>query len=103
MENGDFFPTQDISDLILATDMSSHATFVSDFQSRLSAGLNVVGDSADARSLKRVLVKACDVSNECRPLHVSEAWAEVLLQEYFAQVSHFVACDSFRFMCALIL
>ena len=36
--------------------------------------------------LKKMLIKACDVSNECRPAAVSEKWVECLLSEYFSQV-----------------
>lgn len=32
-----------------------------------------------------MLLKCCDISNEVRPLEVSERWAECLLEEYFQQ------------------
>ena len=32
-----------------------------------------------------VLVKACDISNEVRPMEVSEPWVDCLLEEYFMQ------------------
>ena len=35
--------------------------------------------------LKMVLVKACDISNEVRPMEVSEPWVDCLLEEYFMQ------------------
>ena len=35
--------------------------------------------------LKVVLVKACDISNEVRPMEVSEPWVDCLLEEYFMQ------------------
>ena len=34
-----------------------------------------------------VLIKACDISNEVRPMEVSEPWVDCLLEEYFNQVS----------------
>ena len=37
--------------------------------------------------LKMVLIKACDISNEVRPMEVSEPWVDCLLEEYFNQVS----------------
>ena len=33
-----------------------------------------------------VLIKACDISNEVRPMEVSEPWVDCLLEEYFNQV-----------------
>ena len=35
--------------------------------------------------LKIILVKSCDISNELRPLEVSEPWLDCLLEEYFNQ------------------
>ncbi|XP_035825292.1 high affinity cGMP-specific 3',5'-cyclic phosphodiesterase 9A-like [Aplysia californica] len=37
--------------------------------------------------LKMVLIKCCDISNEVRPMEVSEPWVDCLLEEYFNQVS----------------
>ena len=36
--------------------------------------------------LKKILIKCCDISNEVRPIDVSEPWADCLLEEYFMQV-----------------
>ena len=33
-----------------------------------------------------ILIKCCDISNEVRPIDVSEPWADCLLEEYFMQV-----------------
>ena len=41
----------------------------------------------NVNSLKQVLIKACDISNEVRPMDVSGPWVECLLEEYFAQVT----------------
>lgn len=35
-----------------------------------------------------VLIKACDISNEVRPMEVSEPWVDCLLEEYFNQVNY---------------
>ena len=32
-----------------------------------------------------ILIKACDISNECRPILVSEGWVDCLMEEYFHQ------------------
>lgn len=36
-----------------------------------------------------VLIKCCDISNEVRPMEVSEPWVDCLLEEYFNQVMPF--------------
>ena len=67
--------------------MSRHSEILTEFESCVDS-INDDGDFFFGRStLKAVLVKACDVSNECRPVRVSEAWVECLLKEYFQQVS----------------
>ena len=32
-----------------------------------------------------VLIKCCDISNEVRPMEISEPWLDCLLEEYFNQ------------------
>ncbi len=65
--------------------MSRHDSLVQAFEAKLVPGFDFSShDSLEA--LKIILVKACDVSNECRPLKESEAWADRLLREYFEQV-----------------
>ena len=39
------------------------------------------------QQLKMVLIKCCDISNEVRPMEVSEPWVDCLLEEYFNQVN----------------
>ena len=36
----------------------------------------------------KILMKTADISNESRPLHVSETWLDCLLTEFFNQVFH---------------
>lgn len=67
--------------------MSRHREIVRDFESQLATGFDAARPD-HAATLKAILVKACDVSNECRPVRVSEAWVECLLSEYFQQVSN---------------
>jgi len=69
--------------LILATDMSRHAEILEAFKTKIE---NFDFQSEDhITSLKMILIKACDISNECRPVMISEAWVECLLEEYFHQ------------------
>ena len=88
----DLFPTfQDMIILILATDMSRHAEILEAFKAKID---NFDFQSEDhITSLKMILIKACDISNECRPVMISEAWVECLLEEYFHQVSTLVYMD----------
>ena len=85
--------------LILATDMARHAEILDNFKQKLD---NFDYSSEDhLNTLKMILIKACDISNECRPImvggwkifwhlhvklfQVSEGWVECLMEEYFQQ------------------
>ena len=62
--------------LILATDMARHAEILDNFKQKLD---NFDYSSEDhLNTLKMILIKACDISNECRPIMVSE------VRRYFA-------------------
>ena len=64
--------------------MSKHGAILEEFKERAS---NFDPSCPkDLTSLKLILIKACDVSNEVRPMGVSEPWADRLMQEYFQQV-----------------
>ena len=68
----------------MATDMSKHGAILEEFKERASTFDPTC--PKDLTSLKLILIKACDVSNEVRPMGVSEPWADRLMQEYFQQV-----------------
>ena len=34
----------------------------------------------------KILMKTSDISNECRPVNVSEVWFDCLMTEFFNQV-----------------
>ena len=64
--------------------MSRHAEILEAFKQKVD---NFDFKSEDhLTTLKMILIKACDISNECRPVLISEAWVECLLEEYFHQV-----------------
>ncbi|XP_063439440.1 high affinity cGMP-specific 3',5'-cyclic phosphodiesterase 9A-like isoform X6 [Mytilus trossulus] len=70
--------------LVLATDMARHGEIMDGFKEKLELGFDYSKkDHMD--SLKMVLIKACDISNEVRPMEVSEPWVDCLLEEYFNQ------------------
>lgn len=73
-----------VIELILATDMAKHSGFMETFKKAVANGFNSSNDE-HKRMLKTMLIKCCDISNEVRPMEVSEPWVDCLLQEYFRQ------------------
>jgi len=74
---------QDMIMLILATDMAKHGEIVETFKENLKSFDFKREDHLNC--LKMVLIKCCDISNEVRPMGVSEPWVDCLLEEYFMQ------------------
>ena len=70
--------------MILATDMARHGELLDNFK-KISTNFDP-GNQDHLTHLKMVLIKACDISNEVRPMDVSGPWVECLLEEYFQQV-----------------
>ncbi|KAK3718260.1 hypothetical protein QZH41_013163, partial [Actinostola sp. cb2023] len=68
---------------LYTTATSTQREIVENFKSKL--------DSFDFKnqdylnSLKMILIKCCDISNEVRPMDVSDPWVDCLLEEYFTQ------------------
>ncbi|KAJ8034461.1 High affinity cGMP-specific 3',5'-cyclic phosphodiesterase 9A [Holothuria leucospilota] len=75
---------QKIIMLILATDMARHSEILEKFKSQINAGFNFK-DPEHLNYLNMALIKCCDISNEVRPMEVSEPWVDCLLEEYFNQ------------------
>ena len=69
--------------LILATDMARHSEILEAFRSKVDDFDFTTDDNIN--TLKMVLIKCCDISNEVRPFEVSEPWVDCLLEEYFNQ------------------
>ena len=72
--------------LILATDMARHAEILDNFKQKLD---NFDYSSEDhLNTLKMILIKACDISNECRPIMVSEVarWDDALTASFCDEV-----------------
>ena len=89
-------------ELILATDMAKHSGFMETFKKAVTGGFDSTNDEHKKLvrcctqphqnkpdlcllQLKVMLIKCCDISNEVRPMEVSEPWVDCLLQEYFRQ------------------
>ncbi|XP_067848512.1 high affinity cGMP-specific 3',5'-cyclic phosphodiesterase 9A isoform X2 [Heptranchias perlo] len=74
---------QGIINLILATDMARHGEILDCFKQKVD---NFdFSNEEHVTSLKMVLIKCCDISNEVRPMEVAEPWVDCLLEEYFLQ------------------
>ncbi|XP_065931261.1 high affinity cGMP-specific 3',5'-cyclic phosphodiesterase 9A isoform X7 [Magallana gigas] len=69
--------------LILATDMARHKEILDALQNNIKKF--EWDNKSHMDSLKMVLIKCCDISNEVRPMEVSEPWVDCLLEEYFNQ------------------
>ncbi|XP_062499442.1 high affinity cGMP-specific 3',5'-cyclic phosphodiesterase 9A-like [Corticium candelabrum] len=69
--------------LILGTDMDRHKELLDQFKDHLSSFSFT--NEEDMNILKIILVKCCDISNEVRPMAVSDTWADCLLEECFQQ------------------
>uniref|UniRef100_A0A8C2IG70 Phosphodiesterase n=1 Tax=Cyprinus carpio TaxID=7962 RepID=A0A8C2IG70_CYPCA len=69
--------------LILATDMAQHGEILDSFRQKVD-NFDFT-DEEHVTCLKMVLIKCCDISNEVRPMEVSEPWVDCLLEEYFMQ------------------
>uniref|UniRef100_A0A3B3IB13 Phosphodiesterase n=1 Tax=Oryzias latipes TaxID=8090 RepID=A0A3B3IB13_ORYLA len=74
---------QGIITLILATDMARHGEILETF--KLNVDHFDFTNEEHVASLKTVMIKCCDISNEVRPAEVAEPWVDCLLEEYFMQ------------------
>ncbi|KIK68464.1 hypothetical protein GYMLUDRAFT_719559 [Collybiopsis luxurians FD-317 M1] len=76
-----------LSETVLATDMSVHATFMSNFKGLVDDGY-VVGEGRLWKCqvlLCQGLLKCADISNPFRPYNVSQHWAAALMGEWTSQ------------------
>ena len=72
---------------ILATDLSRHMELFNKFQNTMD---NFQQDDEDHRLLfTQLLIKSADISNPAKPFPVARYWADMVLQEFFIQVSTF--------------
>uniref|UniRef100_S4R5D5 High affinity cGMP-specific 3',5'-cyclic phosphodiesterase 9A n=1 Tax=Petromyzon marinus TaxID=7757 RepID=S4R5D5_PETMA len=76
---------QGVIELILSTDMARHGEILASFREYLKDF--DFGNPEHMKVLKMMLIKCCDISNEVRPMEVSEPWLDCLLEEYFMQQS----------------
>ena len=70
---------QAMSDLVLATDVTTHLQFMKDFE------MSVAQQRVSALQAMKVMMKAADISNPTRPLPVYAKWVGGVMREFFAQ------------------
>eukprot|EP01135_Chromosphaera_perkinsii_P004883 Nk52_evm3s303 gene=Nk52_evmTU3s303 len=70
--------------MILATDMAFHGQFIQSLKDILERGFDLQNMVHKTLAMQ-LLVKACDISNEVRPLDVEKKWVDCLLNEFFHQ------------------
>ncbi|XP_071988064.1 high affinity cGMP-specific 3',5'-cyclic phosphodiesterase 9A-like isoform X1 [Engystomops pustulosus] len=73
---------EEISELILATDMAHHPQILQALQDIQTFSPS---NKDHVTLLKKGLIKFCDISNEVRPAVEAERWADELMEEYFLQ------------------
>eukprot|EP00727_Mastigamoeba_balamuthi_P009919 m51a1_g555 putative 3 -cyclic-nucleotide phosphodiesterase rega (514) ;mRNA; f:459558-462113 len=72
-------------ELVLATDMGSHLSIVSAFNTKLKTASFDMNSADDRVLLMKVLLKAADISNIAKPPEVYGKWSAMILEEFFAQ------------------
>mmetsp|Transcript_84597 Transcript_84597/g.262760 ORF Transcript_84597/g.262760 Transcript_84597/m.262760 type:complete len:218 (-) Transcript_84597:26-679(-) len=77
---------EQVVDLILATDMSSHFDFIGKLRLRAaSAEFAPQDNQEDKRLLERGCLKAADLGHAALPWEIHERWALRLLREFYEQ------------------
>ncbi|KAH3744526.1 3'5'-cyclic nucleotide phosphodiesterase [Pelomyxa schiedti] len=73
-----------IVDLILATDMTQHFSFLGKFSTRLESN-NFAPQDSDKLLILQMLLKAADISNASRPFEIMAKWSTKVIEEFFLQ------------------
>jgi hypothetical protein len=71
--------------LILSTDMASHFSISSKFETRLSMGPLSKENPDDHFQLMKIIMKCADISNITRPFAIAKEWAAYCLEEFACQ------------------
>lgn len=72
-------------DVVIATDMSSHFATMQRFQAAVDTSSPDVCKWDNRELALEVLLHAADLSNACKPWPLAKAWADCILEEFFAQ------------------
>lgn len=74
-----------VTQCILATDMSKHVELLSRFNARLAQGSLDLMKKNDLKLLLPMLLKLSDISNPFRPWDVAHRWSDLIVEEFFRQ------------------
>ncbi|PSN42403.1 hypothetical protein C0J52_25312 [Blattella germanica] len=76
---------QQISSLILATDITRQQEFLTRFKRYLDQNLLDMRRTEDRHFILQIALKCADISNPCRPWDVSRKWSQKVCEEFFRQ------------------
>ncbi|KAJ9596595.1 hypothetical protein L9F63_012387, partial [Diploptera punctata] len=76
---------QQISSLILATDITRQQEFLTRFKRYLDQNLLDMHRMDDRHFILQIALKCADISNPCRPWDISRKWSQKVCEEFFRQ------------------
>ncbi|XP_071446087.1 uncharacterized protein [Hetaerina americana] len=76
---------QNISSLILATDITRQQEFLTRFKRYLDGDILDMKRATDRHFILQIALKCADISNPCRPWDVSKKWSHKVCEEFFRQ------------------
>nr|CAD7573159.1 unnamed protein product [Timema californicum] len=76
---------QQISSLILATDITRQQEFLTKFKRYLDQKMLDMRRAEDRHFILQIALKCADISNPCRPWDVSRKWSQKVCEEFFRQ------------------
>ena len=71
-------------ELVLATDMAHHFSYVTKFQQKVAVGLDT-SSQEDRLLIMKMAIKASDISSGARKNHFNKQWSERIIEEFFRQ------------------
>ncbi|KAF7692650.1 high affinity cAMP-specific 3',5'-cyclic phosphodiesterase 7A-like isoform X1 [Silurus meridionalis] len=74
-----------LGSLILATDISRHDEYLSEFRAHLNRADLHLNNSQDRHFILQMALKCADICNPCRPWHLSKLWSHKITEEFFRQ------------------
>ncbi|XP_071807732.1 uncharacterized protein [Asterias amurensis] len=76
---------QQISSLILATDIARQQEFLQKLKNHLNAKDFDMNDASHKNFLLQIALKCADICNPCRQWEISRRWSEMVTEEFFNQ------------------
>lgn len=82
-----------VIDMVLSTDMSKHMSLLADLKTMVEtkkvagSGVLLLDNYTDRIQVLENLVHCADLSNPTKPLTLYRRWVELLMEEFFQQVS----------------